>query len=203
VSRARSEWGAVAVALVIAAAAVAALRLAVVRDVSEPGFELFPDMVRGPGYPSQSDGAPTDDGLSDRPLPEGVVVRGRAPFRYGPGPDEGARAGRELASPLPADGPDADAAAERGARIYARMCVVCHGADGQGDGAAVRRGMLPPPSLTAERAMNLADGQLFHVLTRGQGNMASYAAQVARDDRWRVVLHLRLHQAAARAKEGR
>jgi hypothetical protein len=55
--------------------------------------------------------------------------------------------------------------------------------------------MLPPPSLKAERAVQMRDGQLFHVITRGQGNMASYAVQVRPEDRWKAILHVRALQA--------
>ena len=51
--------------------------------------------------------------------------------------------------------------------------------------------MLPPPSFLAARAMEMPDGQMFHVLTLGQGNMPTFAAQLEPDDRWRVILHLR------------
>jgi mono/diheme cytochrome c family protein len=141
---------------------------------------------------SQDAGAP--HGLSGIPLPEGVVVRGRESFAYGPTPEEAERAGRELANPFRAD----DAAAlARGAVVFARFCTPCHGADGEGQGPAVLRGMLPPPSLKAERAVKLRDGQAFHVITKGQGNMASYAVQVAPEDRWKAILHVRVLQGSA------
>jgi mono/diheme cytochrome c family protein len=188
----RTEWTAVAAAVGVAAVLVFGLRTAVVRDASRPNVEFFPDMVRGPAVQSQTDGVATTDGFSDIALPEGVVVRGTSPFHYGATPEEAERAGRELTSPFSAD----DAAArERGAVVYARFCVVCHGADGEGKGTAVVRGMLPPPSLKAERAVQMRDGQLFHVITRGQGNMASYAVQVRPEDRWKAILHVRALQA--------
>lgn len=180
--------GPVAGALAAAAAVVGALHFSLVRDTSRPGWEFLPDMARSPAAASQSDGAPTADGLADRAQPDGVVVRGAMPFRYVATPEDALRAGRELSNPFAAG----DAAAlARGAVVYARMCVPCHGADGEGRGGAVLRGMLPPPSLLADRARTMPDGQAFHVLTLGQGNMASYAVQVEADDRWKVILHVR------------
>jgi hypothetical protein len=32
---------------------------------------------------------------------------------------------------------------------------------------------------------------MFHVITMGRNNMPSHAAQVAHDDRWKVILHVR------------
>jgi hypothetical protein len=42
----------------------------------------------------------------------------------------------------------------------------------------------------------MADGQMLHVISNGQGNMASYTSQVERADRWRAILHVRRLQAA-------
>jgi hypothetical protein len=41
------------------------------------------------------------------------------------------------------------------------------------------------------KSKDMKDGQLFHILTYGQGNMPSYAAQLSQDDRWRVIVHVR------------
>ena len=79
----------------------------------------------------------------------------------------------------------------RGARVYATFCVPCHGVSGKGDGLVALRGFPPPASLMAEKAVNMEDGQMFHVLSFGQGNMASYAAQIPREDRWKVILYVR------------
>ncbi len=96
------------------------------------------------------------------------------------------RAGAELRNPF-APTPEALA---RGKRVYETICVVCHGPQGQGDGPII--GRFPnPPSLTADRAKGLPDGQLFHIITRGQGIMPSHAVQVLPEDRWRAVLHVR------------
>jgi mono/diheme cytochrome c family protein len=192
VSARRSEWTSVVGAVAVAGVLVLALRVAVVHDPSRPNIEYMPDMVRGPAAQSQSECAALPDGVSDQALPDGVVVRGAATFRFGATPEEAERAGRELSNPFRAD----DAAAlARGAVVFQRFCTPCHGADGEGRGLAVQRGMLPPPSLKAERAMKMRDGQMFHVVTKGQGNMASYAVQVAPDDRWKAVLHVRALQA--------
>ena len=46
--------------------------------------------------------------------------------------------------------------------------------------------------------MQMKDGQLFHILTHGQNNMASYASQLSREDRWNVIVYVRSLQAAAK-----
>ena len=91
---------------------------------------------------------------------------------------------------------------QRGRKVYETICIVCHGPQGQGDGPII--GRFPnPPSLQADRARALPDGQVFHIVTRGQGIMPSHGAQVLPDDRWRVILYLRQIQGApARAAKG-
>jgi mono/diheme cytochrome c family protein len=121
------------------------------------------------------------------------VARGYLPFEYEATPEGALLAGQELRNPFAAD--DADALA-RGAVVYSNFCAVCHGGAGHGDGPVTRKGVPPPPNLLLEHAVDMADGQMFHVITSGQANMASYASQVERDDRWRAILHVRRLQAA-------
>lgn len=116
------------------------------------------------------------------------------PLHYAATPADALRAGEELASPLE---PGNVRARERGAFVFANFCAVCHGAGGAGMGPVAQRGYPPPPSLLAEHAQKMKDGQLFHILTYGQNNMPSYASQLSRADRWNVVLYVRTLQAAA------
>ncbi|MCA8980777.1 MAG: cytochrome c [Planctomycetes bacterium] len=170
----------------------AGLRALVAEDTEQRNYRFFPDMAVS-GTHEAFDAAP--GGTAMLPLVPGVVVRGELPLRFGPGPDEAQRAGRELHSPLRE--PTA-ADYEAGARLYGIYCSVCHDPAGNGRGRVVERGFLPPPSLHAARALAMADGEMFHILTHGQGNMASYAGQLSRDERWRVVLHVRRLQEESR-----
>jgi len=151
-----------------------------------PGFVLFPDMFRSLSYKSYDANPVLARGQTLQLPPEGAVPMERAPFAYGPGPEEAKRAGRELRNPEAAT----PAVMQRGRKVYETICIVCHGPQGQGDGPII--GRFPnPPSLQAERAKTLPDGQIFHIVTRGQGIMPSHAAQVLAEDRWRVILYLR------------
>jgi mono/diheme cytochrome c family protein len=60
-----------------------------------------------------------------------------------------------------------------------------------------QRGFPPPPSLLAEHALQMKEGQMFHVLTFGQNNMPSYASQISREDRWNAIAYVRMLQAQA------
>ena len=42
----------------------------------------------------------------------------------------------------------------------------------------------------------MSDAEIFNVITFGSGTMPAYAAQMAREDRWKAILHLRTLQNA-------
>jgi len=164
-------------------------------DTTRRNREVFTEMVYSSAGESLTVSAVLPGGTTQQPLVDGVVVRGVAGPVYGDGPQEAERAGRELASPIAAD--DA-AAAERGRRLYATYCSVCHDEAGEGRGTAVLRGLPPPPSLHAARARALPDGQVFHLIGHGQGAMAGYASQLDELERWQVVRHVRALQERSR-----
>jgi mono/diheme cytochrome c family protein len=156
-----------------------------------PGSVLFPDMFQSLSYKPYDPNPLLAGGQTLQLPPEGTVPMERASFLYGIGADEAIRAGRELRNPM---APTA-ANRKRGRKVYETICIVCHGPQGQGDGPII--GRFPnPPSLLADRAKRLPDGQVFHIISRGQGIMPSHAAQVLPDDRWRAILHLRQLQDA-------
>jgi mono/diheme cytochrome c family protein len=165
---------------------------------AERGVEFAPDMVRTPAIKSYSQSPVLPHGSSMQPLVAGVVIRGADISDYGDGCDEAMRAGADLTNPFRND--DSSALA-RGERVFSITCSPCHGQDGETKPPAVLRGMIAPPSLLGARAVGLRDGEIFHIITRGQGKMSGYAAHVVPEDRWRVVLHLRrLQQGGAASR---
>ena len=132
----------------------------------------------------------------------GTIARGHRPFHYGPGEEEAARAGRELANPLP---PTA-ATLEDGRGLYQTYCLVCHGAQRQGRRPAVVAGKIPtPPAYTSDRVAPFPPGRLFHVVTmaRAGQKMPSYAAQLTPGERWKVVTYVSRSAAEERARHDR
>jgi mono/diheme cytochrome c family protein len=168
----------------VLAAFLGAAGVGLARDPGQRTIEFLPDMVESVPYDAFSENPVFADGRTLRDPVSGTVARGFPPLHYGTTPEDAARAGVELADPLPAS--DAGALA-RGAKVFERFCAECHGPDGKGDGPVARRGFPPPPALSSARVRGLKAGQLFHIVTFGQGNMPSYAGQVPRDDRWKVV----------------
>lgn len=163
----------------------AGLRAVISEDTSQRNYRFIPEMVVSGTIESFDADA---DGTIMQPLVSGVVARGHLPLRYADGPEEAQRAGRELANPITEP---SFADQDEGKNLYAIYCTVCHDVGGNGRGPVVLRGFLPPPSLHAARALAMADGEMFHILTHGQGNMASYASQLSREERWKVILHVR------------
>lgn len=180
-------------ALCAACAACAWLLAGCDEDPTRPRREFVPEMVDSVAYDSFDQNPVTADGKTLMAPAPGSVPRELLPFHYGPGPEEAARAGRELVNPLAAD----KASLAAGERAYRSFCFPCHGRAGQGDGPVIPR-FPAPPSLTAARARELPDGQLFHIISRGQGLMPSHAVQVPAEDRWRLVLFIRALQAEAK-----
>jgi mono/diheme cytochrome c family protein len=175
-----------------AAVGLASLAVACGAAGERPGVAFLPEMYRSVPYDAYDANPATANGQTLQLPPEGTIpMDPSAVFPYGPGPEEAQRAARTLVNPLPAS-PENVA---RGEAVYRNVCIVCHGPKGEGDGPII--GRFPnPPSLLAARARGLPDGHVYHIVTRGQGIMASHAVQVQPDDRWRVIHYVRALQAA-------
>ncbi len=156
-------------------------------NTEEPNYEFLPGMLYSIPYDTFAANEHFPDGKTmQTPIP-GTIPRGHMPLHYAATPEDATRAGEELKNPFAAE---ADYL-QRGAEVYAAFCIPCHGAGGRGDGPVTKRGYPPPPSLFAENSMRMKDGQIFHIITYGQGNMSAHAAQLSPDDRWKIIFHIR------------
>lgn len=163
-------------------------------DAARPNVEFSPDMAHSPRYAAYAANPNFPDGKTlQAPVP-GTIPRGFLPLHYLATPQDALRAGEELTTPVAASDPRV---LERGAVVFSNFCQTCHGPAGLGNGPVAQRGFPPPPSLRAEKALKMKDGQMFHVLTYGQGNMPSYASQLSRQDRWMVITYVRSLQKPA------
>ena len=128
------------------------------------------------------------DGASMRqPVPGTVPIGGLkedAAFFTGKGAD-----GQFVATiPATVD----DALLERGRQRYAIYCQPCHDARGDGKGILFQRGNVPTASFHQERLLkNYPDGQIFDVITNGQGLMAGYRWPIPPADRWAIIAYVR------------
>jgi len=175
------------------------LHLATNRDLTQRNFEFMPEMVRSPAYDTYAPNPNFEYGTTLQAFEPGTIPRGRLPLHYDSSDADAIRAGEELHDTFSATDPDALA---RGAFVYKNYCQACHGPGGKGDGPVPQRGIPPPASLLGENAIEMKDGRMFHVLTHGWRNMPAAATQLSRDDRWRVILHVRsLQKQAAGEKQ--
>jgi len=181
--------------LLIALIVTVALNFSIQRDTARPNYEYLPEMVHAVGFESFSANANFADGKTLQTPPEGTIPRGYPPLDFDATVEDALRAGAELTSPI--DPKDAEAAS-RGRLVYQTFCLTCHGAGGKGDGPVAMRGFPPPPSLFAQKTVDMSDGQMFHVVTFGQKNMPGYSVQVAPDDRWKAIAYVRSLQDSAR-----
>ena len=131
-------------------------------------WEAMPEMVRTVAYKSFSVNPNFADGKTLQLPPEGAIPR-----------DSG------------------HAPARPGAMVYQIYCQPCHGGAGKGDGPVAMRGFPPPLPLVADHARQLTDDQMFEIVSRGQKNMPSYAAQVPPQDRRAAISYVRSLQAGA------
>ncbi len=166
----------------------AVLNWAVWSDRTHPYVEFLPEMVHSVAYDAFSPNPVFADGKTLQTPVEGTIPRGLLPMPYRATPEDALRAGEELVPPASSEG---QSALERGNFVFTQFCQVCHGPEGTGDGPVAQRGFPPPASLRGPKALKMKDGQIFHILTFGQGNMPSYASQISREDRWKVILYVR------------
>lgn len=164
------------------------------RDYRQPNVEFMPNMVKSIPYDTFAANPNFADGKTLQPPVPGTIPYNAMPLPYQATTQDAVRAGIELANPFAAT--DA-VAVDRGAVLFQRFCLPCHGPTGAGDGIVAKRGFPPPPALAADNARAMRDGQLYHLMAYGQGNMPSYAAQISADDRWRIVLRVRQLQQRA------
>ena len=108
-------------------------------------------------------------------------------------------AGETLENPLE---PTRDVLA-KGRVIFESICITCHGPRAEGNGKIVGPDWFPaPPSLHTPQARAYPDGRIWHVITRGQNKMPSYADLLDPIERWQVVHWIRVMQRAKQLAEG-
>ncbi|MDF1564063.1 MAG: cytochrome c [Deltaproteobacteria bacterium] len=164
--------------------------------VALPFVEFFNGMAAQPKgkaqmtYGRRFDAAGVGQLVARDPVPGTVAREQPRPYSllHLPADEQGAaQAGELLVSPLPVSVEDM----REGQKIYGIYCKVCHGDRGHGDGSVIGPERFPaPPSLHTDKARGYADGALFHILTRGKGNMPSYASKLDEQERWQVIQFL-------------
>ncbi|MBL9106564.1 MAG: cytochrome c [Myxococcales bacterium] len=76
---------------------------------------------------------------------------------------------------------------ERGAKLYAEACAVCHGADALGDGPLAQATRKPAPRLAGQVR---AEPAAVEVLARGRGEMPGFGERYDDSDLLRILTFL-------------
>jgi mono/diheme cytochrome c family protein len=171
---------------------------------SDPGYAYMPDMYYSTAY--EAYGYNTTDKLQEElkrrgihydglPVP-GTMARGDVPSYPLPGNDSGYAMAVNYRNPNPA--PLTGDQRKEAERLYLINCAICHGAALDGNGPLWKGGDGPypaaPRNLKDDYSKKLSDGQMYHVIMYGKGQMGSYASQVHPEQRWWIIKYIREKQ---------
>ena len=140
-----------------------------------------------PGHPTQNSEVPKDD-LSS---PLGEFSAGTDYMNTG-------KMGDQWGTGMPL--PVTTGLLERGQKVFAINCAVCHGATGQGNGITSKYGLLGIANYHQDKYRQMADGQIFNTITHGYNTMMAYGDKVTVKDRWATVAYLRALQKSQNAR---
>ena len=154
---------------------------------SRPPIHLNPSMDNQPKVRAQSASAFFYDGSAMRqPIPGTVAIGGLkedTAFFTGKSAD-----GQFVAAiPVTVD----ENVLERGRERYTIYCQPCHDARGDGKGILFQRGNVPTATFHQEKMLKYSDGQIFDIMTNGQGLMPAYRWPIPPADRWAIVAYVR------------
>ena len=96
-------------------------------------------------------------------------------------------AGRPASAPLPAT----DASLERGKTLYGINCSMCHGLQGDLQGAEVGKYFPEIPALISDRVQSFSDEEIFLTVTNGRNRMPSLAENLTPGDTWDIINYVR------------
>lgn len=157
---------------------------------------IVPPMFRMHDQPKLNAFKPSSffpDGRGMRSAVAGTVARGHLPPAFAT-PEE---AGTMLGNPLPFTRTVAD----RGRKVFADHCAVCHGTIGDGVALLSRAYGAKPANLLSRDMLARPDGYIYGVIMLGKNAMPSYAPDLPEDDRWSVVHYVRVLQRSQNAKD--
>ncbi len=87
--------------------------------------------------------------------------------------------------------PPSTESADRGKKMFATHCAVCHGSGGKGDGFLAATLDPKPSDLTGKMSRMHPDGDLFWKVSQGKGTMPGWAETLSEEERWHVVNYIR------------
>jgi len=94
---------------------------------------------------------------------------------------------------------------EEAERLYLINCGICHGDKLNGNGPLYKDGAGPyaakPAALVGDAKYEaMPAGQMFYSVAYGKNLMGSYASQLSRKQRWKVIAYIKAKQQSSKAK---
>ncbi len=193
----------------IIASLTAALALTACSDVKRtPGTIYMPDMAYSRAYESYADHSNlAEKGINYTSLPvAGTISREEdMPFHIPmdkPGDTTNYTASKSVPNPYDSlSKTDMDEAE----RLYLINCGICHGDKLNGNGPLYKDGAGPyaakPAALVGDAKYEaMPAGQMFYSVAYGKNLMGSYASQLSRKQRWKVIAYIKAKQQSGKAK---
>ena len=170
---------------------------------NDPGRIYMPDMTYSLAYEAYGYNNIGDyeqlreKGVNYTGLPvQGTMARGDVPMYPLPATDSGYALSVNYRNPDTATMTEPQR--KEAERIYLINCAICHGTALDGNGPLWKGGDGPypaaPRNLKDDYSKKLADGQMYHVIMYGKGQMGSYASQVKPEERWWIIKYIREKQ---------
>ncbi len=168
----------------------------------KPPLYIFPDMEWQYKLRPQKPNGFFTNGISSQLPVAGTISRGRT-IQTAAGPvfsyeDAPVNTGRITGTTNFVENNPLRVTAEllkRGQQRFTINCSPCHGQLADGNGITKKLGaMLVLANLHDKRIVEMADGEIFYVITNGRNNMGAYGPNVTVEDRWAIIAYLRALQ---------
>jgi mono/diheme cytochrome c family protein len=79
---------------------------------------------------------------------------------------------------------------KEGEVLFQQYCSSCHGKGGEGDGK-VGEIIGGVANLKGGAYIDLPEGHIFHVITKGKGRMGAHGSQITTENRWKIVHYVK------------
>ena len=160
-------------------------------------LQVHPDMDSQPKYKAQAPSAFFADGRANRQPVPGTIAVGNLHEDDLVATGKDASGNLIKSNPLPIT----EASLKYGQERFNINCAVCHGRLGEGNGMVRTRsfGALNPANLQEPRIREIADGQIFDVITNGIRTMQPLGGNIPVTDRWAIIAYVRALQRSQNA----
>ena len=193
----------------IIASLTAVVALTACSDVKRtPGSIYMPDMAYSRAYESYADHSNlAEKGINytSRPVAGTISREEDMPFHIPmdkPGDTTNYTASKAVPNPYDSL---SKTDMEEAERLYLINCGICHGDKLNGNGPLYKDGAGPyaakPAALVGDAKYEaMPAGQMFYSVAYGKNLMGSYASQLSRKQRWKVIAYIKAKQQASKAK---